>query len=75
MAEAWRKCKPEMFRRVNFALSVATVRLISSFVYRPSLEEPRGGRVYHVEDVVSGRRDFVGEEYLERIEQKVNQCR
>lgn len=68
MAKEWRRCKSNMFRRVDFALGSAMVRLLSSFVYQRSVESP-GGRVYHVEDVTTGRRDFVGVEYLTRVEE------
>ncbi len=64
MNQSWNKCKPGLFRQVNFALGTATVRLLSSLVYRGI--ECSGGRVYHVEDVVTGQRDFVGKKYLKR---------
>ena len=54
---AWRKCRPGMLRTVDFPLGVAIVKLLSSFNYHD-------GRVYHVEDIATGHRDFVGIEYL-----------
>jgi hypothetical protein len=56
----WRRCKQGMFRNVHFALDPATVRLLSTFVYR-------SGRVYHVEDIKTGHRDFVGVEHMVNI--------
>ena len=61
----WRKCKAGMLRRVDFARGPAIVQLLSTFVYRPS-ELTRGGRIYHVEDIVTGHKDFVGVEYLRK---------
>jgi hypothetical protein len=52
-----------MLRRVDFALGTATVRLLTTFVYRRGLCHP-GGRVYQVEDVLTTRRDTVGVEFL-----------
>ncbi len=57
----WRKCGGGMLRRVDFALGKATVRLLAALKYAD-------GRVYHVEDTLTGHRDFVGIEFLKRLE-------
>ena len=59
-----------MIRVVDFALKTATVRLVTTFVYRRSLVQ-RGGRVYVAEDVKTGRRDIVGAEYLKPSNVKI----
>lgn len=61
----WRRCKPGMIRRVDFALGSDVVKLLSTFVYQRSLETP-GGRVYRVESLATGRQDLVGVEYLRK---------
>lgn len=66
VARKWRRCKPGMVRRVDFASGVAIVRLLTTFVYRWT-DEGRGGRVYRVEDVATGRQDIVGIEFLKRV--------
>jgi len=65
----WKKCKAGMFRRVDFAGGTSVVRLLTSFVYRRTLEHP-GGMVYHVEDINTGRRDFVGIEFLRSLDNR-----
>jgi hypothetical protein len=62
---AWRRCKPNQFRRVDFALSPAIVELVATAFYYPS-PGVKGGRVYHVIDCLTGAMDFVGLEYLKR---------
>ena len=59
----WRKSRSKRTYLIDFALGKAEVRLLSTFVYRPSMEAI-GGRVYRVEDVKTGRQDVVGVEFL-----------
>lgn len=58
---AWAVCKRGMICRVKFSLGVATVRLLSTFVYK-------SGRMFHVEDIVTGRKDYVGIEHLAKVQ-------
>lgn len=62
----WRKCTSKRLWRVNFALGADVVRKLATHVYCNGLIQV-GGRVFHVEDVLTGHQDFVGEEYLKSI--------
>jgi len=59
MVIGWRKCKPGMLRRVDFALGSATVELIECFEYC-------SGSVYRVRDINTGHEDLVGVEFLKK---------
>ena len=61
----WRKSRSKKTYFVDFALGKAEVRLLSTFVYRSSMEAI-GGRVYRVEDIQTGRQDVVGVEFFRR---------
>jgi len=56
----WRKSRSRKLWRVDFAIGPSVVRLLATFRYRR-------GRVYTVEDVLTGRRECVGAEYLKAI--------
>ncbi len=59
MVIGWRKCKPGMLRRVDFAMGPAIVELIECFQYC-------SGLVYRVRDIKTGHEDVVGVEYLKK---------
>jgi hypothetical protein len=63
MNRVWRKSRAIKTRFVNFALGRAEVKLISYFDYRDG--ECKGGRIYRVADIRTGRQDVVGIEHLE----------
>lgn len=65
VSRQWVKSRSKRTYFVDFALGRAEVRLLSTFVYRPS-SEGGGGRVYRVEDINTGRQDLVGVEFLRR---------
>lgn len=61
----WVKSRSKRTYFVDFTLGRAEVKLLATFVYRPS-SEGGGGRVYRVEDINTGRHDVVGVEFLRR---------
>ena len=53
----WMPCVAGQFRKVAFALGESTVELISTFKYHK-------GAVFRVRDVITGREDVVGSEFI-----------